>query len=251
VSARKLPVRMLVAVVGLLSIAALCASLGRWQLRRADETRALGSQFAAAAEEPALERAPDALTDELRFRRLRVRGSYVPERQFLLDNRVHGGAAGYEALTPLKLADDDRWLLVNRGWVPADPDRRVLPELAVDAGTREVTGRVERLPRPGIRLGVGPANAVTGGVAVVLYPTAQEIGALLGEPLVDYELLLDDAAADGYLRDWRAPGLAIERHLAYAGQWFLLALGAFGASVAIAIKASTRRLKPRAAESGS
>jgi surfeit locus 1 family protein len=244
-------VRTLVAIAGLLFVAAVSASLGTWQLRRADETRALGSQFAAAAEEPALERAPDVLTDELRFRRLRVRGSYDSERQFLLDNRVHGGAPGYEVLTPLKLADDDRRLLVNRGWVPADPDRRVLPEVAVDAGTREVTGRVERLPRPGIRLGAGPANAATGGVAVVLYPTARELGALLGEPLVDYELLLDEAAADGYLRDWRAPGLAIERHLAYAGQWFLLALGAFGASVAIALKASTRRLKRRAAQSGS
>jgi surfeit locus 1 family protein len=242
---------MLVAVAALLSIAALCASLGRWQLRRADETRALGSQFAAAAEEPALERAPDTLTDELRFRRLRVRGSYVPEQQFLLDNRVHGGAAGYEVLTPLKLADDDRWLLVNRGWVRADPDRRVLPGLAVDAGAREVTGRVERLPRPGIRLGAGSADAATRGVAVVLYPTAQELGLLLGEPLVDYELLLDDAAADGYVRDWRAPGLAIERHLAYAGQWFLLALGAFGAGVAVAIKTATKRPKPRAAQLGS
>ncbi len=114
-----------------------------------------------------------------------------------------------------------------------------------------MTGRVERLPRPGIKLGAGAADTATGGVAVVLYPTAHELGALLGEPVADYELLLDDAAADGYVRDWRAPGLAIERHLAYAGQWFLLALGAFGAGVWIAIKASTRRLEPRAADSGS
>jgi surfeit locus 1 family protein len=252
VTARLPSVRTVVAIAGLLSLAGVFASLGAWQLRRAAETRALGAQFAAAQDAPVLERAPDELSDELRFRRLRAHGSYAPKHQFLLDNRVRDGVAGYEVLTPLKLADDSRWVLVNRGWVAAGPDRRVLPEVAVDAGVRAVSGRVERLPRPGIRLGAaGAATAAPGGVAVVVYPTVRELGALLGEPLLDYELLLDDAAADGFARDWRAPGLAIERHLAYAGQWFLLALGAFGASVAIAVKASTRRLKPRAAESGS
>jgi len=81
--------------------------------------------------------------------------------------------------------------------------------------------------RPGMRLGSVPASATaaTERLAVVVYPTSQELSVLLGEPLLDYELLLDDAAPDGFVRDWRAPGLAIERHLAYAGQWFLLGLG--------------------------
>jgi surfeit locus 1 family protein len=232
--------RTLFAIAGLLSVAAVLACLGAWQLRRADETRALGAQFAAAESALPLERAPDALSDELRFRRLRAHGSYASGHQFLLDNRVREGVAGYEVLTPLKLADDSRWLLVNRGWVPADADRRVLPEVAVDAGPRAVSGRVERLPQPGIRLGAaGAASTAAGDVAVVVYPTSQELGALLGERLLDYELLLDDAAADGFSRDWRAPGLARERHLAYAGQWFLLAVGALAAGVAIAIKSFT------------
>jgi surfeit locus 1 family protein len=249
VSARLPSARMLVALVGLLTIAAVLGSLGAWQLRRAAESRILGEHFASAAEEPALDRAPDAITDELRFRRLRVRGSYAPGRQFLLDNRVHEGAAGYEVLTPLKLADDHRWLLVNRGWVPVGPDRSTLPDVAVDAGPRDVTGLIERLPRPGMKLGAAPV-ATGDGVAVVLYPTPAELAAVLGEPLLDYALLLDGAAADGYVREWRAPGLAIERHLAYAGQWLLLALGALGAGAAIAIRAARAR-KPRAAQSGS
>ncbi len=235
-SARWPSLRTLVAIAGLLAVAAVFAGLGAWQLRRADETRALGAQFAAAEHAPALERAPDALADELRFRRIRVAGTFRADRQFLLDNRVHDGVAGYEVLTPLRLANDSRWLLVNRGWVAADPDRRVLPDVRVDAGPRAVSGRVERLPRPGIKLGASvPVNVAGDGVAVVVYPTARELGALLGEPLLDYELLLDAAAADGYVRDWRAPGLAIERHLAYAGQWFLLAVGALAAGVTIAI----------------
>ena len=192
------------------------------------------AQFAAAADAPALERAPDAVADELRFRRLRVRGSYLPAHQFLLDNRIRDGVAGYEVLTPLALADDHRRLLVNRGWVPADPDRRVLPDVARRRGARARSAAGSsacRGPECGSAHGPANASAAAAPLAVVVYPTSQELGALLGEPLLDYELLLDDAAPDGFVRDWRAPGLAIERHLAYAGQWFLLALGAFGAGV--------------------
>jgi surfeit locus 1 family protein len=245
VTVRALSVRTLIAIAGLLLLATLFARLGQWQMRRAAETRAVGERFAAAAEEPALERAPDAAADALRFRRVRVRGAYVPERQFLLDNRIHDGVAGYEVLTPLELADDQRrFVLVNRGWIAADGDRRVLPDIAVDTAAREVGGRIERLPRPGMRLGSGPAEAAAGPVVVVVYPTSQELGALLGEPLLDYQLLLDDSAPDGFVRDWRAPGLAIERHFAYAGQWFLLAVGSFGAGIVIAFKSRPGARKP-------
>ena len=239
---------MLVAIVGLLLMAALFAQLGAWQLRRADETRSLGAQFAAAADAPALERAPDAVSDDLRFRRLRVNGSYLPAHQFLLDNRIRDGVAGYEVLTPLALAGDHRRLLVNRGWVPGDLDRRVLPDVGVDSAAREISGRIEHLPRPGMRLGSDTANAGTATVplAVVVYPTSRELGVKLGEPVLDYELLLDDAAPDGFVRDWRAPGLAIERHLAYAGQWFLLGLGSFGAGIVIALRSWLPRRVRRA-----
>jgi surfeit locus 1 family protein len=234
-----------VAIVGLLAFAALFTALARWQLHRADETRTLAAKFAAAAALPALEHAPDEATDDLRFRRVALRGSYLPGRQFLLDNRIRDGVVGYEVLTPLKLADDHRWLVVNRGWLPGDLDRRKLPDIAVGAGDREVVGRIERMPRPGIRLGSGAtagagSRAEDGTATVVVYPTSRELGELVGEPLLDYELLLDEAAPDGFVREWRAPGLAIERHLAYAGQWAFLAIGALGAGIAIAIRAAKR-----------
>jgi surfeit locus 1 family protein len=229
-----------VAIVGLLALSILFASLGRWQLRRAHEVEDVAARFALAAEAPPLERAPAALTEELRFRRLAVAGNYEVERQFLLDNQVRDGVAGYEVLTPFRIAADDRWLLVNRGWVAADPDRSVLPNVVVDAVAREISGRLERLPRAGIRLGDTPAAQPRGDLVVVVYPTAQELGALAREPLLDYQLLLDDAAPDGFARGWRAPGLGPERHLGYAGQWFLFAIGAFAAGVTIAFKARSR-----------
>ncbi|HEY3519053.1 MAG TPA: hypothetical protein VGL98_18530, partial [Gammaproteobacteria bacterium] len=58
----------------------------------------------------------------------------------------------------------------------------------------------------------------------------------LGAPVRDYEVLLEPSADDGFVRDWKAPGIAPERHLAYAGQWLALSLGALAAAIAIVFK---------------
>ncbi|HUL81523.1 MAG TPA: SURF1 family protein [Gammaproteobacteria bacterium] len=227
-------VRAAVAIVGLVAIAAACSYLGSWQWRRAGESRALTARFAAAAEEPALDAAPAELGDDLRFRRLAVDGRYVTEPQFLLDNRVRDGVAGYDVLTALTLADG-RTLLVNRGWVEADADRSVLPEVAIDGDERAVLGQLDRLPSPGLRLGAAyAAAAARAAVIVVVSPTAQELGSLLGSRPLDYMLSLDAGEPDSFQPDAEPAVLAPERHLAYAGQWLLFALGALGAAVAIA-----------------
>jgi surfeit locus 1 family protein len=224
------------AIGGLALLAVLFFNLGTWQLRRADESRDLAAQFAAGAGAAPLQAPPAAFDEAERFRRLTVRGAYVDGSQFLLDNMLHDGTAGYHVLTPMRLDGSSRWLLVNRGWVPSGLDRRLLP--AVDVGTepRTVTGRIERLPRPGLNLGESARVADRVPLAVVEYPTTTELAERIGEPLFDYELLLDPAEPDGYLRDWQAPGLGPDRHLAYAGQWLLLAAGAVVAAVTIGIR---------------
>ncbi len=233
-------VRTLIAIVGLVLLAALFGYLGSWQLRRADESRDTAARFAVGATAPALQTPPGAMGDGERFRRLAVRGSYVAAPQFLLDNMLHDGVAGYHVLTPLRVDGALRWLLVNRGWVTAGLDRRILPQVEVGTASRRVTGRIERLPRPGMKLGEPTTAAAGARVAVVEYPTAEELAERVGEPLFDYQLLLDPAEPDGYVRDWQAPGLGPERHLAYAGQWWLLAAGAGLAAVTMTFRAARR-----------
>ena len=233
VTARTGTAKTLVAVLGLLALAALFAWAGAWQLGRAETSRAALAQFESGAEDEVLAGLPLTLDDDARFRRVEIDGEYVAQPQFLLDNMVHEGAAGFEVLTALRVPGTDEHVLVNRGWVPAG-DRRVLPDVAVDAGARTVTGRLERLPRPGMRLG-DQASGRGDAVVVLQYPTAAELAQRLGAPVFDYEVLLEPSADDGYVRDWKAPGLAPERHLAYAGQWWVLSLGALAAAIAIVV----------------
>ncbi len=235
-------VRTAVAIVGLALLAALFGSLGAWQLRRADENRALAEQFVAGGSGTLLGDPPALLTDANRFHRVEVRGAYVAAPQFLLDNMLHDGVAGYHVLTVLRVEGSTRRLIVNRGWVGGGSDRRTLPDVSASTEPRTIAGRIERLPQPGLRLAPErsnlPANET---VAVVEYPTMSRLSALLDQPLFDYQLLLDPDEPGGYARDWKAPGIGPERNLVYAGQWLLLAVGALGAAVTITIRSSRRR----------
>lgn len=225
----------------LLLAAAGFAALGRWQLDRAAENRALEDRFAEAAAEPVLERPAAAEAEAARYRRIRLTGEYEPGRQILLDNMTRRGQAGYEVLTPFD-AGGDRLVLVNRGWLPAAPDRR-LPDVSLPAAAAAVTGRIDRLPRAALTLDAAPPADDT--VLVVLsYPDFEAVEAALGRPVYRFQLLLEPDARFGYRRDWGPPTDRDERNIAYAVQWFGLA--ALAAVIAIGMAVRARRRVPGA-----
>ena len=226
------------------ALALIGALLGNWQLERADANRVLRERFAAGAALPplAFDGPPATLDEDLRYRRVRIAGEYVPEPQFLLDNRVQSGQVGYEVLTLFRPAAGEPWMLVNRGWLAADPDRRILPEVGVAGGERVVVGMLDRLPRAGLALdGAVPRPEALPPVSVVSFPTAADLEALAGRSLADLQLKLDEGEPDGFERARELPGLPPERNLAYAGQWFLLAALAAAGAVYVVIAAVRRR----------
>jgi surfeit locus 1 family protein len=156
---------------------------------------------------------------------IRVTGRYDAKRQVLLDNISSQGRPGYQVLTPFSTGEGT--VLVNRGWLPADGDRRVLPDIRVGEQPREVLGRIEQLPQPGITLPTAPPAATAAWPRRLLFPTTGEVSAQLNTPLRSYQLLLDPSAPDGYQRAWQPGGMGPDRHRAYALQWFGLALTVF------------------------
>jgi cytochrome oxidase assembly protein ShyY1 len=111
----------------------------------------------------------------------------------------------------------------------------VLPDVAVDNAQRNIAGRVDRLPSPGLRLGDERTPELADkAVQLSSYPTMTELEYRLGRPLQGYQLLLDPEAPHGFDRNWAAPALQPSRHIAYAGQWWLFAAVAGGAACAIA-----------------
>jgi len=216
-------------------------SLGRWQLRRAEEKRALYAAFASGTDSS---RMIDLQTLPLpRYQHVEVSGAYDPTRQILLDNISSAeGRAGYFVLTPFALRGGG-WVLVNRGWVPVGASRARTPQIAVSPEARELHGRADELPRAGIRLG-GQAALAPPFPVVANFPTHGEIARLLRESSwtsAAEVVLLDPREPDGYLRRWSPPGFAPMRHVAYAVQWFALAL----ALAVIYVATNLRRMPGR------
>src|SRR4051812_24738077 len=83
---------------------ALFVSAGQWQFHRMQAKEALRARYEAAiamppSTLPALPASDDWATE--RYRRVIAQGQYDASHQFLLDNKVHAGRAGYDVVTPL------------------------------------------------------------------------------------------------------------------------------------------------------
>lgn len=207
----------------------LFAQLGQWQLGRADEKRALQLAFSSGADSvvalPATGKLP-------RYQRVTVSGRYDPARQFLLENVSHDGRPGIRVLTPLR-REAGPTVMVDRGFIATSGDRSEVPPVEVDAAPRELMARVSTLPRPAVEL-VPEAGA--GWPRRVSFPTTDELATALGEGLHPQLLLLEAGQPDGFLREWQPDGLAPERHLGYAVQWFGLAATVFITWLVLSLK---------------
>jgi len=202
-------------------------ALGRWQLHRADEKRALFDAFDKGAD--ATTRIGSATLALPRYQHVAAEGRYDGTRQILIDNMTDAdGRAGYFVITPFALHDGG-WLLVNRGWVPLGSSRAHLPAVDVTEVVRSIRGRADHLPSPGIRMGT-PAPLRPPFPVVANFPSHGDIERLVPEkdwsPATEV-VLLDADQPDGYVRQWRAPGFPPLRHIAYAVQWFGLAAALF------------------------
>jgi surfeit locus 1 family protein len=223
-------------------------ALGWWQLGRAREKQALVESFQRGTQS-SVELKGDVTVDELpRYQHVRAEGHYEPERQVLIDNMPsQAGRPGFRVLTPFRREGSERLLLVDRGWVPLGTTRQDLPPVFVSPEFRAVSGRLDTLPAPGVRVGDAGTAGDTSWPRVLNFPQQQDLEQALGASVEARIVLLDPAAPDGYERAWRpAMQFGPERHLGYAVQWFAIAL----ATLIIFVALSLRRL-PGAAPSPS
>ena len=203
----------------------LMTGLGIWQLERAFWKQELvDSNEDRARLSPVALESLDNFRDAEQYRRVFVRGNYDMDHQLLLDNRTYEGYAGYHVLTPLRLADSDKTVLVNRGWVPLGSSRAVLPDIPGTRGEILVDATFMVPPKKLFRLGAMD-EVHEGWPQVVQQIEMNELEQRLGYPLQPLVLLLDKDDEFGFIRDWKAVyGVTPDKHRAYAVQWFTLAL---------------------------
>jgi cytochrome oxidase assembly protein ShyY1 len=227
----------------LLAFAALCGSLGAWQLDRAyargDAAQQKELDAKLAAEEA---RGPEGLgtvlapqttfTGKLVGDLVWVRGTYEADGQVLVPDRALGGRTGYLVLTPLRVSDDGTsgasWqglsggapvVPVVRGWVATPADAPAAP-----SGTVRVNGYLqasEATTGTGHTLPEGQVDSVS----------SAQLANRWGGPIYSgYVVLRDsDPAADPAVLVLPRPqvegsGDVNLQSMSYAFQWWLFAV---------------------------
>jgi cytochrome oxidase assembly protein ShyY1 len=207
---------------------ALFLNLARWQLGRAAEKDQLLASFAAAAtsETTDLAALPADLPAE-RYPHVRVRGHYLPERSYLLDDQVREGRVGRLAIAVFVPADGSGRLLVNRGWFEARPGMTPAPLPALPDGEVDLSGIYAPPPGGGLRVGGDALAQQTTWPKLTLFIDLAAVKADLGGGALHPRLLLlDPDPASGLVRAWTPAVMPPVKHRGYAFQWFSFALAA-------------------------
>ena len=206
--------------LGLLPPLIACLWLGQWQLDRMNQKQALFQQF-ENAEQLDLSQ---AISENVRFAKVRVRGLYDPQEIVLQDNKILDGRAGVHVFQ-IFYPEASAPILVNRGWLPMAADRANLPEVTVPLGELTIQGILSAPVKDGFRLGEPDQLAQLDKPQLVTYLDLGQVSAALGKPLSPWIILLDANDESGFLgRDWKPSVMLPAQHGAYAAQWFGLAL---------------------------
>lgn len=205
--------------LGAVILVSIGLAAGNWQLRRAEEKRAVGEQIDRATRELPVRIPGSPLPPQaVEHRTVEAHGVFVPAQAVLLDNRLRHGLPGFEVLMPLRIEGSDLHVLVNRGWIAAPRDRSRLPEVRTPEGPVIVTGRV--ILREVRILDLGSAGS-TGAVRANLTVDAfRDWSGLQVQPFIVRQ---QNDLRDGLAREWPRPDVGVEKHLGYAWQWFGLA----------------------------
>ncbi len=213
--------------LAMLIAVAICLSLSHWQSGRVEEKKALEARYQQMQQAPALdlnnyiashEDAPNSLS-ELIWQPIKVRGEFLQDQQFLLDSQSYRGQAGYNVISPLQLEGRSEFVLVNRGWIPAGPDRKIVPKIPKLTEGNLIQGQLAK-PNPAL-----PGfEAIDINERVQLFVDIDAISAKLAAPVLPMLIQLDERALGELPREWPKYQAKIEMHEFYVAHWLIAAV---------------------------
>ena len=230
--------KRIVATVSALLVIAIGCGAGIWQLGRAQTKITLAANLLARQQMPILNANTALWTlDEARERRMIARGQYIPEVAIWLDNRprpippagTNNAQAGFYLMMPFRLEGRDEVLWVNRGWAPRNNENReTLPLVNTPNKVINIEGIVFAHPGKVYELGNGKISAYEGKPRIEQNFDLMAEGKLHGWSQLPFILREVEAGGDdGLLRQWAPLTSGVDRHYAYAFQWFALAFTGF------------------------
>lgn len=199
-------------------VIATTLAAAQWQTARARYKQGLVDAYAQSQMLPSQEMSNWGSDSPPEFSRASLEGEWRPDALIYADNQVRDGQVGYSVYMPL-CQTAIRCVLVDRGWVRAGARRADLPDVVSPSGTQRVEGVVLRAQSKFVELS---EQSVEGRVWQNV--TVDRVARASGLELAPFILAQSGGSADGLRRDEIKPEFGVEKHIAYAAQWYAFAL---------------------------
>jgi len=216
-------------VVCFVSVFCLLLRLGFWQLDRAASKQIFLAKQQAKMQQTPIKFNKLMTQEDSQYQKVWLQGVYDVQHQFLLDNQMQAGKLGAFVLTPFKIAQSDKFILVNRGWVPMDKARKKLPLLTFTPKSEQqkILGIINHFPSVGLVLKSADEPS-KGWPSMVQIINVEKIKHKLQAGIFPFQIQLASNQSYGYVREWQVKTrMPPEKHRAYAFQWFALAATLF------------------------
>ena len=198
--------------------ASLFFFLGLWLIERGQAKKIIIEEF-----NNNLTKKPSYLEiDSKKWDRVFVEGKWDSSKQILIDNVIHRGISGFKVLTPLKIKNSEKTILVDRGWIKRERSRETIPDIKVPEDTVMVSGILES-PELGLVLSedlvtkTWPKISQTKNPDILLkeYDDTMYKLLLMADPLLKNSLEYIKIVPTNMMPS---------KHFGYAAQWFSMFL---------------------------
>ncbi|WP_330924535.1 SURF1 family protein [Candidatus Sororendozoicomonas aggregata] len=199
-------------------------SLGFWQLARYHQKMAVESLAAERLNFSSQSLSALMTMDNPHLLPVTLKGHFLSDHVFFLDNQIHRGQAGVDVIMPF-VTDKQQWLLVNRGWLPL-PQRNKLPSVTTNDNNYLLTGRIQK--PLGQSLLLAKDDWGNGWPKLIQSLDFQQFTTVLKASVPPWVVRLDVGQPAAFeIRPLTIP-VKSDKHLGYAIQWFTMALVLLG-----------------------
>ena len=193
--------------------------LGFWQLDRAEQKRTLLQNWQRQQAQP-MRPLSKVWHDNQVSGPVSFRGSFEADRFWLHEAQILDGRPGYHVYM-MAISEYGQIVLINRGWIPSNPDRSIKPSVNTPDTLINISG-MARSPS-NLKLVDERNNPVSSWPHRVLEIDLKLIEEQSGTQIPDWVIDLDADNEAAFIVSPRTINISPQKHHGYAIQWFAMA----------------------------
>ncbi|MGR5118849.1 SURF1 family protein [Vibrio astriarenae] len=213
----------------------LLFKLGLWQLDRGYQKERLEHSLIERAKQPPVDLKEIVEAENPTGLSVIAQGRAIPEGYLLLDNQVYKGKVGYLAYQLIEA--DERYWLLERGFVTAPASRSVLPKVNWKHGDFVYRARVYQRSENPLSNDIDPEFIAPYRIQNLNIAQISQLFGIEIQPVV----IQPQAESWPYPQPWVPIPMSSTKHFGYATQWFMMSAVFLGLMTWVSVRALQKR----------